>query len=53
MNLQEFASAYKKRIFCGRIVNSDNYIDPIKFLEACKMLLVLKIGDFFFHTGQQ
>lgn len=48
MHIQEIASAYKKRVFCGRIVNDENYIDPSKFLVACKGLLMLKIGDFLF-----
>lgn len=47
MHIETVKCAFKNRVFCGKIVNVKNIINPSAFLSACKMLLVLKIGEFF------
>lgn len=47
MNFERIRCAFKNRLLSGRITNTVGYIDPRTFLEACKMLLILTIGEFF------
>lgn len=42
---QNVADAFKNRVQYGKIVNDKGIIDPLDFLEQCKLVLVLKIGE--------
>lgn len=39
-------SAFKKRVFCGRLVCNENIIEPTVYLHKCALELVQKVGEF-------
>lgn len=47
----DLKSAFKNKIKSGKIINDDlnNILDPILFLEKCKFVLILKIGQFMYE----
>lgn len=53
MSLEQVKCAFKKRIYCGKINNINNVLDPEVFLNIVKSVLVVKIGEFFqiYRTG--
>ena len=41
-------SSFKKRVFCGKINNNENIIEPKLFLNKCIFILLEKVGEFIY-----